>query len=78
MIFEKIKKLCDERGIAVYMLEEELGLGRGTIYKWKENNPRSDNLQAVATFLGVTVDELLKNEKEYEKGTEIEIPHRNY
>ena len=59
MIFNNIKKICDEKGISIFQLEKEAGLGNGTISGWKESMPRIDSLQAVAKVPEVKVDKLL-------------------
>lgn len=62
MIFDKVKKLCDDRGISIRQLEINAGIGNGVVSGWKESIPMSDTLQKVAKALNVTVDELLKEE----------------
>lgn len=51
-MYEKIVKLCKEKGINIYNLESTLGYANGTIRKWKKNTPRVDKLKAVADFSG--------------------------
>ena len=43
-------------------LEMEAGLTRNSIYKWASNTPSVDKVAAVAKVLGVTIDELMKEE----------------
>ena len=62
MIFDKVKKLCDDRGISIRQLEINAGIGNGVVSGWKESIPMSDTLRKVAKALNVTVDELLKEE----------------
>lgn len=61
MNFNKLAALCKERGITFCRLEREIGIGNGVIGKWKNSAPSVTNLKKVADFLGVTVDELLKD-----------------
>lgn len=63
-LLEKIKKLCQERGITIAVLEKTLGFGRDTICKWENSIPRADRLKVVADFFEVSMDELLQEEKE--------------
>lgn len=63
MIVENIARLCKERGISFAKLERELGMGNGVIAKWNTSSPVVCNIKAVADYFGVTVDELLKEEK---------------
>lgn len=57
MLIDNIKKLCEEKGTSLYALEEELGFGNGSIAK--SPNLRSDRLQKIADYFGVTTDYLL-------------------
>lgn len=59
-MYKNIRRLCLERDVSIPDLERALGLGAGTIYKWKKSSPKIENLRRVADFFGVTVDELLK------------------
>jgi len=61
--YEKIKTLCAEHNIKISALEKELGLGNGTISKWKNSVPKHDNLQKIADFFGVTVDSFYETKK---------------
>ena len=61
---ERIKQLCDERKISITFLEKEIGLGNGTIGKWKTCSPKVDSLIAVAQYFGVTVDSLIEQAQE--------------
>jgi len=58
-LVEKVKKLCEERGISVPKLEKELGFGNGAIYNWNKSSPSIDKVTKVAQFFGVTTDYLL-------------------
>lgn len=69
MLFNKIKQLCEEKGISIYRLEKEVGLSKGAISKWGESEPAASKLYAVAKLLGTTVEKLLENESfERKKG----------
>ena len=61
--YERIKDLCKSKGIAITVLEQKLGFGRGTIGKWKkDNNPSASKLRAVAEYLDVDEKYLLTGE----------------
>ena len=62
MIYDKVKKLADDRGISIYALEKEAGLQNGAIGKWRISSPTLKSLQSVAGVLGITIDDLLKEE----------------
>lgn len=59
MIFERISKLCKERGISIAKLEKMCGLGNATIRGWKKGRPHIDTLQKVCAVLGVSVSDLI-------------------
>jgi len=80
--YDLIKRLCDEKGIAITKMEADLGYGRGTIGKYKNavKMPPADKLQAIADYLGVSVgylmsgDEALRNvveEMQTEEDTDL-------
>jgi transcriptional regulator with XRE-family HTH domain len=60
MIYENIRRLCDEQGLSVRRLEVTAGLGNGTISNWRKTPKTVKALEKVAKHLGVTVDALLK------------------
>ena len=62
MLYARIEALCKEKRIPISRLEQECGLGNATVKGWKESDPRSSKLKAVADYLGVTVDYLLSDE----------------
>lgn len=59
MLYERIKGLCESKGIPITKVESEVGLKNGAIGKWKNSTPSALNLKAVADYLGVSVDWLL-------------------
>lgn len=58
-ILENIQSLCREHGISIPNLEKELGLGKGSMYRWNTNSPSIDKLQKVANYFKVTLDEII-------------------
>ena len=58
-MLERIKSLCGNNGISVTVLENILGLGRGTILNWTTSSPSIANLKKVADYFGVSVDFLI-------------------
>lgn len=60
--FDRIKNISKKKGYSsLRVLSETAGLGPNAIYQWRNKTPRTDNLQAVADVLGVSVDYLLGN-----------------
>lgn len=58
MIYSRIKKICEEKGISIRSLEQEAGLGNGVIAAWDESSPRLSSVIAVAKVLGVSIEAL--------------------
>ncbi|BAO08086.1 repressor protein [Enterococcus mundtii QU 25] len=59
MLLERIKELCKKRGITVSELENRVGFGKNSIYKWKTQSPKIETLQKVAEYFEVSTDYLL-------------------
>lgn len=62
---ENIKRICAERGMTVQQLEERANVAAGTVGRWGKDGkftPAVDKVKRVADALGVTVDELLREE----------------
>lgn len=62
MVYENVKRLCEERGTNIFNLEKACEISNGTIGKWAKRNssPRVETIRRIANHLGVSVDELLK------------------
>lgn len=59
---ERIKKLCEEHGITVPVLEDRLGIPNNTIYQWKpgsKRGPSTERLEKIADYFNVSTDYLL-------------------
>lgn len=62
VLYEKIKKLADDRGVSINQIESELGFSRGSIYKWDKNVPSVFKIKQVADYFGITVDSLINGD----------------
>lgn len=70
--YERIKELCEKKGIAQTALEKELGFGRGSIGKLRNGNTTAERLQKIADYFGVSVPYLTTGKEESkENGTEF-------
>ncbi|MEF9960971.1 MAG: helix-turn-helix transcriptional regulator [Cellulosilyticaceae bacterium] len=58
-ITDRIKELCDHKGITIAALERALDFGNGTIRRWSTTSPSVDKLKMVADYLGVNIDYLI-------------------
>ncbi len=66
---DRLVELRKENKLSQEALAEKLGLSRQAISKWEraEASPDTDNLIALASLYGISLDELLGNEKKAEK-----------
>lgn len=73
MFYERLKKLCDERGLALTnVVVNELHMSRGNLSRWKNGNvPKGDTLSALAEYFGVSTDYLLGTDTLKEKSITI-------
>lgn len=59
MLFDRVKKLSDERGENLKTVAHKLGFSENAFYKWKSQSPKSETLQKVADYFDVSTDYLL-------------------
>ena len=59
MLVERIKSLCNARGISIPKLEDRLNFGAGTISKWNKSSPSIDKIRKIAEYFQVSIDYLL-------------------
>ena len=59
LAFDRIKELADKQKISLNILEEMLGYSTNYLYSLKKGNPKSDRLQEIADYFGVSTDYLL-------------------
>lgn len=66
ILYDNISRLCDERDISISKLLLDLGYSKslGTSLKQGQDTMNFDRLLAIADYLGVSVDELLRAEDE--------------
>lgn len=62
-LLKRIKSICESKGMSLRQLEQEAGLALNTISRWEKNKPSIDKVKKVADTLGVTMDELLREEE---------------
>lgn len=68
MIYERIKEICNAKGITIRKLEQDLEFGRGSVRKFDQHDPSVGKMYMVAGYLGVKVDDLLDDKYESDKG----------
>lgn len=59
-MYEFIKRLAKEKGIAIAELEKKAEIGSNSIWRWDQNIPSIDKVARVAEVLGVTLDEIYR------------------
>lgn len=52
--FDRVKSLCDAKGINLREMEKEIGMGENASYKWKKFSPSADNLKKLSDYFGVS------------------------
>lgn len=63
-LYEKIKKLCSEKGISIAHLERETGISNGQIKRWAKSSPSVENLKKVAKYFDVSLEFLADDKVE--------------
>lgn len=58
-LVDRIRNLANQKGMSLPQLEVELGLGNGTISRWRTSSPNTDKLQKIADYFNVSMDYLL-------------------
>ena len=61
MLFDNVKRICEERGISIWKLEKELDFPNCSIRKWNESEPGVQKVKKVADYLGVPIERLLED-----------------
>ena len=71
---DRLVELRKQNKLSQEALAEKLGLSRQAISKWEraEASPDTDNLIALAELYGISLDELLGNDKRTEKKSDAE------
>lgn len=60
VLYNRVKELCEKRGITISKFESDLGFGNSSIKKWRNSiSPSVDKIIIVANYFDVSVDYLL-------------------
>lgn len=62
-IVDRIRALANSREMSLPDLEVKLGLGNGTISRWRTGSPNTNKLEKVADYFDVSMDHLMGREK---------------
>jgi transcriptional regulator with XRE-family HTH domain len=61
MFYEKLKKLCFERGISVSKMAVDLKISTTTVTGWKQGStPQSAQVKKIAGYFKISTDELME------------------
>lgn len=58
-MLDTIKKLCEERGITMRKLENDLGFSHGCMQRWDSGGATIEKVKTVAAYFGISIDELV-------------------
>lgn len=58
-IKERVKELCQQHGITLNQLEQELSFGKGYLSKLDNSTPNTTKIQLIAEYFDVTIDSLI-------------------
>lgn len=64
--YDLILRLCQEKGVKITNVEEELGFARGSFKKIDSSKPSAEKIYALASFFGVPM-ELFYDDNAYER-----------
>lgn len=73
-LVNRIEKRIKEKGTNFKRVEQELGLGNGTIKRWSTQSPRLDKLVPVAEYLQLSLDYLVFGSSVSETSTNGDRP----
>lgn len=72
-IKDRVKKLCEEKGVSVSKMERECGFANGYVSKLDKSTPNVSKLQIIADYFGVSLDFLTTGQEQegyyYDKET---------
>lgn len=60
MLYNNVRRMCEQKGISVSMLEKKMEFSNGSISKWNDNEPGIRKVQKVADYFGVAIEDLLE------------------
>jgi transcriptional regulator with XRE-family HTH domain len=63
-LVERLEAAAKEKGSNFKRIEQECGLGNGTIKRWEKQSPRLDKLMKVSEYLQLSLDYIVYGKKE--------------
>lgn len=72
ILYQRIKELCNRKGISISKLESDLGFGNSSIKKWNTGtSPSVDKISKIAEYFNVSIDYLLGRSEISDSASEI-------
>ena len=65
MFYDKFADLCEKKGVRLGQAASEMGLSGAAVSRWKRYgySPRSESMQRIADYFGVSISSLMEDEK---------------
>ena len=65
MFVDKFADLCEKKGVRLGQAASEMGLSGAAVSRWKRYgySPRSESMQRIADYFGVSISSLMEDEK---------------
>lgn len=60
-LYEKIKTLCNGKGVTITQAEKEMGFARGSLSKIDAHKPSAKRIETLAEYFDVSVNYFLNN-----------------
>lgn len=61
--YEKIKELCEKKGVTISQCERDCGFSKGSLSKIEKNKPNAKRLQTLADYFGVSMEYIMTGEE---------------
>ena len=73
MFFNILQRVCNEKGISISALLDEIGMSRGNMARWKEGlDPKASTKKKIAEALGVNLSVFEKEQPALSKEDELQ------
>lgn len=69
-MYEKFEQLAQQKGVSAYKISKATGVSQSIFSNWKKGKyiPSAKNLQKIADYLGVPMEELISDQpKDYQR-----------
>ena len=78
-VVAQIQTLCNEKGISIWQLANELGISNGVIKKWeKSTSPKVTTLIKIAEYFDVSLDYLVgRSDQRHDEIQDVETIIKN-